>query len=609
MALVKYIEKRLSVIFYKDSIMNLNFSGLFQNQNLANQNITNQNISNSSHSVPNDLDSGALVSSNSSRAIMNMMPGSNISGQVISVENGNVTIQLADETTITAALRGNVVLDPGSQVSFFVASNHNHQIALSPLFTNFMVSSPSVEKALQAASLPINESSVSMVTHMMEQGMGIDKGSLQAMYRSVASNPNLDTGMVVRLSQMNLDINEMNAESLRSYEMMNHQLLGSIQDITKDLSNYFSGISEGNKSSTVALFSEVVSLLTDAGTEMPNSMEDIPKEIIFKDTSDSMQPMAFTAQQGNVANPLDQSFLRDIFKQILEHFKDPSGLNQQQEDGTINPEDGKLIEILSEEKQVDGKNPDVNMDEQINRLLQTMGKTENPSTKDVLKLISDLLQNKQLDAKILSEPEIGKLLQNTLEEEWLLKPEEVADKDRMGSFYEQLRLQTSRLAQLAETLLGKDASLTQKANQLSQNIDFMNQLNQTFAYVQIPLKMSDSNANGDLYVYTNKKNLSSEDGSVSAYLHLDMEHLGSVDCYVTMQNEKVSTNFKVQDDSVLDFLLKNITLLNERLEKRGYTLQATVSVKEEETSVIQEMEKQLGQGSVPISKVSFDARA
>ena len=35
----------------------------------------------------------------------------------------------------------------------------------------------------------------------------------------------------------------------------------------------------------------------------------------------------------------------------------------------------------------------------------------------------------------------------------------------------------------------------------------------------------------------------------------------------------------------------------------------TVSVKEEETSVIQEMEKQLGQGSVPISKVSFDARA
>ena len=59
----------------------------------------------------------------------------------------------------------------------------------------------------------------------------------------------------------------------------------------------------------------------------------------------------------------------------------------------------------------------------------------------------------------------------------------------------------------------------------------------------------------------------------------------------------------------MDFLEQNIALLNERLEKRGYSLQASISVKEEETSVIQEMEKQLGQGSVPISKVSFDARA
>lgn len=576
--------------------MNLNFSGLFQNQNLANQNITNQNISNSGHSgaVPNDLVSGALVSSNSSRAIMNMMPGSNISGQVISVENGNVTIQLADESVITAALKGNVTLDPGSQVSFFVASNFNHQVTLSPLFTNFMVSSPSVEKALQAASLPINESSVSMVTQMMEHGMGIDKGSLQAMYRSVVSNPNLDSGMIVRLSQMDLAINEMNADSLRAYESMNHQLLGSIQDIMKEFSDIFSGTSEGNMSSSVSLFSQMVSLLSDMEDETTNSRTDA-----------------------------NQSLLRDVFKQIIEHLKDPSILNQQQEDGKI--ADGKLIDanptadkgienLLSDAKTMnenlsDGKMVNGSLDEQINRLLQIMGKTENPSTKDVLKLVSDLLQNRQLDAKILSEPEIGKLLQNKLEEQWLLKPEEVANKDRMESFYEQLRLQTSKLAQLAETVLGKDASLIQKTNQLSQNIDFMNQLNQTFAYVQIPLKMSGSNANGDLYVYTNKKNLSSEDGSVSAYLHLDMEHLGSVDCYVTMQNEKVSTNFKVQDDSILDFLEQNIALLNERLEKRGYSLQASISVKEEETSVIQEMEKQLGQGSVPISKVSFDARA
>lgn len=151
--------------------------------------------------------------------------------------------------------------------------------------------------------------------------------------------------------------------------------------------------------------------------------------------------------------------------------------------------------------------------------------------------------------------------------------------------------------------------MTQKAGQLSGNIDFINQLNQTFTYIQIPLKMSGQNANGDLYVYSNKKSLAAKDGTVSAYLHLDMDHLGSVDCYVTMRDDHVTTNFKVRDDEVLDLIEQNIGWLDERLQKRGYHLQSTVSVSDEETSVIQEMEKQLGVGSVPISKVSFDARA
>ena len=44
---------------------------------------------------------------------------------------------------------------------------------------------------------------------------------------------------------------------------------------------------------------------------------------------------------------------------------------------------------------------------------------------------------------------------------------------------------------------------------------------------------------GELYVYTNKKNLADNDGNVSAFLHLDMDHLGPVDVYVAMQQQKV----------------------------------------------------------------------
>ena len=114
------------------------------------------------------------------------------------------------------------------------------------------------------------------------------------------------------------------------------------------------------------------------------------------------------------------------------------------------------------------------------------------------------------------------------------------------------------MADMTSSVLGKDSSLYQNVNRLSQNIDFMNQLNQTFTYIQVPLKLSGQNANGDLYVYTNKKNLAKKNGSVSAFLHLDMDHLGSVDVYVAMENQRVSTNFKVRDDSILDLIEANI---------------------------------------------------
>ena len=55
------------------------------------------------------------------------------------------------------------------------------------------------------------------------------------------------------------------------------------------------------------------------------------------------------------------------------------------------------------------------------------------------------------------------------------------------------------------------------ADNIRGNIEFMNQLNQAYTYVQVPLKMSGQNANGELYVYTNKKNLRDPDAELSAF--------------------------------------------------------------------------------------------
>ena len=98
---------------------------------------------------------------------------------------------------------------------------------------------------------------------------------------------------------------------------------------------------------------------------------------------------------------------------------------------------------------------------------------------------------------------------------------------------------------------------------------------------------------------------------MSALLHLDMEHLGALDVYVAMQQNKVNTNFTLQDESALDLIEQHISLLDERLMKRGYALKAQFQIKEEEVKeggIMQTILNQEKNISV-LSRTSFDMRA
>ena len=76
---------------------------------------------------------------------------------------------------------------------------------------------------------------------------------------------------------------------------------------------------------------------------------------------------------------------------------------------------------------------------------------------------------------------------------------------------------------------------------------------------------------GELYVFTNKKNLAGKTDNISAMLHLDMDNLKSMDIYVNLSGgNNVSTNFVLETEELLDFVYQHIDRLNARLEKLGY---------------------------------------
>jgi len=569
--------------------MNFQLSNLFQNQNSISG--VGKNVGGTGTRVPvtGSQPADAGQSTAGGKVISDFAPGSSLTGQVVETKDGTVTIQLADSSLISAGLKGGILLEAGSQVTFLVNSNHDNQIVLSPLFTN-LDASPNAENALKAAEIPINPQTMGMVEHMMEQGMSIDRNALLAMYKEVADHPGIDSGMVVRLTQMHLAVNELNAGQLESYDNLNHQLSGSIAEIADNLQQAFGTMKNEDVNSMLQLFDGLMDILQPSG---------VPEEGISGKAVQNMLPGA-GAEAGTGPEKVEGNL--------------PQSANGQAISELLSKEE--LLGLADGLKNAGGDEAVVN----------AMAKGE-ISAKEALQLINDLMKGTTsvtakegsiiiqeqgtpaLWKELMTNPAVGRLLKDVLQRNWLLEPGEVADKEKVDTFFEQLRTQTGKLYDLTSSVLGKDTPVSQSVNQLSQNVDFLNQLNQTFTYVQIPLKMSGQNANGDLYVYTNKKNLASKSGSVSAFLHLDMDNLGSVDVYVTMEKQRVSTNFKVQDDATLDLIEANIDLLNERLEKRGYQLHFTVAKQEEETSVIGEMQKQMGQNSMPIAQYSFDARA
>jgi flagellar hook-length control protein FliK len=211
---------------------------------------------------------------------------------------------------------------------------------------------------------------------------------------------------------------------------------------------------------------------------------------------------------------------------------------------------------------------------------------------------------------VFKSDDYNKLLKGNITSQWLLKPGDVQNKENIENLYQRLGNQVKSLSNAINQTLGPESSLAQTTNNLQNNLDFMYQLTQMFQYVQLPLQMAGQNAHGDLYVYKNKHKKMSEDGSVSAILHLDMDNLGPLDVYVKLVQNKVTTNFYVADDSVIELINDNIHILNERLEKRGYSMNVNVMLHDDMDGQDAAVDEMLDVMKTPIlSTQSFDARA
>lgn len=218
--------------------------------------------------------------------------------------------------------------------------------------------------------------------------------------------------------------------------------------------------------------------------------------------------------------------------------------------------------------------------------------------------------DKDAFVKLAGSKEFQNLVKDALEQQWLIRPEELEnEKNVISKLYEKLQKQLSQMEQALKTAGGDASQLMQMSAELKSNVDFMNQVNQFYQYVQIPLKLSGQNASGELYVYTNKKHLSDENQELSAFLHLDLDNLGSTDVSVKMLHKDVNTKFYMSSDEAFELVQKNWPVLEERLKKKGYHITVDVRNENKHVNVVDDLLKRDMPVTNHVKRYSFDIRA
>lgn len=505
------------------------------------------------------------------RSVYALKAGDTLQGELVSAKGADITLLLGNTVTLSARLDKELSLTPGQLMSFTVNSNKSGKLSLSPLFANTGMEQNAI-KALDAASIPVTDKTLAMAEELMKQGMPINKQTLSTVFRQMGMFPEAEIADLVMLNKMSIPVNSENISMMHMYQMGEQYLFSDLQGLSGQIAELLSDMTANQQTEQAASFIKGF-LQIFAGQNSADSAGAVSADAVAQETVLENNAGTINGLNGNA--------------DVLENG------------------DSANQTIHAEGQNAEGGSGKVIISENTNPVPADAAVLENASDKE-----AELLKMLYGDgAKTMEGKEqLSQSLFSLLKEQLLMKPENITSADYVKEFYEQLDAQMGKLQDLLKNAGKENSTLSKEVSTVKSNIQFMNQINELYHYVQLPIKMNNAEAKGDLYVYKRKQAKSGDDGKLTALLHLSMPTLGNMDVFLSLENQKLSTRFCMEKEEMIDFIESHIEQLNERLIKKGYQVQTNVTsgTKEERTVIENIMES--GQPIPIMTSQSFDAR-
>lgn len=500
--------------------------------------------------------------------LRSLADGDTFSANITDVSGEQVTITLDGGQSFTASLLNSTAYNIGDRADFVIQDNKGENIVLKAVTMQATaLETAMINKSLKAAGIMPTLRNREMVLELMRNGMPIGRDALLDMVKELSSHSNAEIGGIIALKRMGIEVTDDSLKSYQNYKEYNGAMQRAIAALGEKL---FESVDSGKALSDVVKLLVGDELLTGNGTVEDNSKEST------KTGAQTQQPAGTQAdEKADIAQKNLMSDVKNMVAGMVDNY---------------NAATGKSLKLSYEFLNTDNLARFMN---EFARMAEEFG-------------MEPLLKNKLHG--VLKGDKASRLLNELVRDTFSMKMTDVADSE---SVKEHIAKTLDKLSSVSEyAASNQSAELSNVASRMSNNMEFLNSMNQFMAAVQVPIKNIGEHGEGELYVYRRNKQKCGEDDTVKAFLHLDMEHLGALDIYVTLKGSSVATNFKVEDESVLDFLEANMEQLTKKLGEDGYNV--TASIFRTDDSAGFDFEKEVIAPVLPVSDVRrfrFDMKA
>lgn len=565
----------------------------------------------------------------SGNSTLHLREGQTLRGVVSDIHGNEITLSMEDGSSFTGKLPDANQYSIGQKAAFLITSLDDNTIYMKATTGAYLLDmEDTVAQALEEAGLPRSTRNLDVVRSLLANQQSISRENIMASIKLCAQYPDADVNSVITMRRLGMPMTETSVKQFENYQNQTHQLLYKMDSLGDSIAQMLQSIGSqiprfakeaGNQLLTLALEGNP----TPEEQILTSQMADAASESLLPETDAEGNPLAAetaseeaaedsqSASNLETASPLAR--MRQLFSAITDgnaaarSAMSEAGMTEDFRTPFIHEQTGF---ILSPEERTSFSEQlkEFPLSEEVKAGLADGSVTAREFLTEIKQAFPHMTDEQA--GALLTSKAFQKIVKGQFLSNWTISPEHLKKEGALEEVYEKMSKQFDALSHFSETVLGKDVfkQLSNTASDMNDNLNFMKTLNETFQYVQLPLKLQNQNTHGDLYVMTRKEALKKDPRDLKVLLHLDMDHLGTLDIQIARENTAVSLKFFVSTEETLHLLNRNMELLNDAINQQGYACTSELSMKEKDVDIVNDFIAQ----ETPVGdmkRYNFDLRA